>query len=130
MKSSVVTQQQQRGFTFWSIVFYILVLGSAMILALRMAPSYLEYMQVRDIVERSVQEFDPGNMSTRQVRTRIRKLLKTSQVYAIKAEDVEIYREDGKIVFDATYETRFPLFWIVDGVMHFDDLIYKVDDGA
>jgi len=30
------------------------------------------------------------------------------------------------VVIDATYEVRFPLIWIVDGVMVFDQLIVKV----
>jgi len=125
MKRSALGNRRQAGFTFWSIVFYVLVLGSAMVLALRIAPSYLEYRTVRDIMERAVSEWDPNSQSTRQVKTRIRKLLKTSQIYAIKAEDVKIYRDKNDVVLDANYETRFPLFWIVDGVMVFDDLVFR-----
>ena len=125
MKRSALGNRRQAGFTFWSIVFYVLVLGSAMVLALRNAPSYLEYRTVRDIMERAVSEWDPNSQSTRQVKTRIRKLLKTSQIYAIKAEDVKIYRDKNDVVLDANYETRFPLFWIVDGVMVFDDLVFR-----
>jgi len=123
-------RRQQRGFTLWSVLFYLLVLGSAMVLALRVAPNYIAYLQVKNIVERAVEEFDPDRMGPRQIRTRTGKLLRTSQVYAIKAEDVEIFRDNGDVVVDATYEVRFPLFWIVDGVMYFDDLVYRVDDGA
>lgn len=125
MKRSALGNRRQAGFTFWSIVFYVLVLGSAMVLALRIAPSYLEYRTVRDIMERAVGEWDPNSQSTRQVKTRIRKLLKTSQIYAIEAEDVKIYRDKNDVVLDANYETRFPLFWIVDGVMVFDDLVFR-----
>ena len=125
MKRSALGNRRQAGFTFWSVVFYVLVLGAAMVLALRIAPSYLEYRTVRDIMERAVSEWDPNSQSTRQVKTRIRKLLKTSQIYAIKAEDVKIYRDKNDVVLDANYETRFPLFWIVDGVMVFDDLVFR-----
>ena len=125
MKRSALGNRRQAGFTFWSVVFYVLVLGAAMVLALRIAPSYLEYRTVRDIMERAVSEWDPNSQSTRQVKTRIRKLLKTSQIYAIKAEDVKIYRDKNDVVLDANYETRFPLFWIVDGAMVFDDLVFR-----
>ena len=125
MKRSALGNRRQAGFTFWSIVFYILVLGSAMVLALRIAPSYLEYRTVRDIMQRAVDEWNPGEQGTMVVKTRIRKLLKTSQIYAIKAEDVKIYRDKNDVVLDANYETRFPLFWIVDGVMVFDDLVFR-----
>ena len=125
MKRSALGNRRQAGFTFWSIVFYILVLGSAMVLALRIAPSYLEYRTVRDIMQRAVDEWNPGEQGTMVVKTRVRKLLKTSQIYAIKAEDVKIYRDKNDVVLDANYETRFPLFWIVDGVMVFDDLVFR-----
>jgi hypothetical protein len=84
-------------------------------------------LTVKDIVERTVEEFDPTTQSTTEIRTRIRKLLQTSQVDVIDAGDIKVYRERRNIVIDANYEVRFPLFWIVDGVMDFDDLIYKVD---
>lgn len=125
MKRSSLAYKKQGGFTFWSIVFFILVLGSALVLALRIAPSYLEYRTVRDIMERAVDEFDPNQQSSRQIKTRIRKLLKTSQVYVLTAEDVKVYRDKQEVVIDANYETRFPLFWIVDGVMVFDDLVFR-----
>ena len=40
-------------------------------------------------------------------------------------EDIEISRERGRLVIDATYERRFPLIWIIDGVMRFDDLVVE-----
>ena len=125
MKRSVLGNRRQAGFTFWSVVFYVLVLGSAMMFALRIAPSYLEYRTVRDIMDRAVSEWDPSEQGTRVVKTRIRKLLQTSQIYVITAEDVKIYRDKNDVVVDANYETRFPLFWIVDGVMVFDDLVFR-----
>ena len=76
-------------------------------------------------MERAVDEFDPNQQSSRQIKTRIRKLLKTSQVYVLTAEDVKVYRDKQEVVIDANYETRFPLFWIVDGVMVFDDLVFR-----
>jgi len=127
MDRSRLVRAQQKGFTFWTLLVYLLVFGGVLILSLRIAPSYLEYLTVKDIVERSVEGFDPQTQSSTEIRTRIRKLLQTSQVDVIDASDIEIYRERGKIVVDANYEVRFPLFWIVDGVMNFEDLIFKVD---
>lgn len=125
MSRSALHRHRQAGFSFWSILFYILVLSSAMVLALRLAPSYMEYLTVRNIIERAVNEWEPRVEGTRTVKTRIRKLLQTSQVYVIKAEDVDVYRDQNDVVVDASYETRFPLFWIVDGVMVFDDLVFR-----
>ena len=127
MNKALTARARQSGFTLWTLALYLLVLSVALVLILRITPSYLEYLTVKDIVERTVEEFDPETQSALEIRTRIRKLLQTSQVDVIDASDIEIYRERRKIVIDANYEVRFPLFWIVDGVMNFDDLIFKVD---
>ena len=127
MDKALTARARQSGFTLWTLALYLLVLSVALVLILRVTPSYLEYLTVKDIVERTVEEFDPETQSALEIRTRIRKLLQTSQVDVIDASDIEIYRERRKIVIDANYEVRFPLFWIVDGVMNFDDLIFKVD---
>ena len=127
MNRSRIVSAYQGGITFWTLLVYLLVFGGVLILSLRIAPSYVEYLTVKDIVERAVDDFDPQTQSSTEIRTRIRKLLHTSQVDVIDANDIEIYRERRKIVIDANYEVRFPLFWIVDGVMNFEDLIFKVD---
>ena len=127
MNRSRIVSAYQGGITFWTLLVYLLVFGGVLILSLRIAPSYLEYLTVKDIVERAVDDFDPQTQSFTEIRTRIRKLLHTSQVDVIDANDIEFYRERSKIVIDANYEVRFPLFWIVYGVMNFEDLIFKVD---
>ena len=127
MDKALTPRAGQSGFTFWTLALYLFVLSAALVLVLRVTPSYLEYLAVKDIIERTVEDFDPETQSALEIRTRIRKLLQTSQVDVIDANDIEIYRERRKIVVDANYEVRFPLFWIVDGVMTFDDLIFKVD---
>ena len=127
MDKALTARARQSGFTLWTLALDLLVLSVALVLIRRITPSYLEYLTVKDIVERTVEEFDPETQSALEIRTRIRKLLQTSQVDVIDASDIEIYRERRKIVIDANYEVRFPLFWIVDGVMNFDDLIFKVD---
>ena len=117
---------RQRGMTFWGMAFNALVLGAVLVLVLRVVPSYMTYLSVKDIVERAANEFDPATDTLQDIRVRIRKLLNTNQVYDIKAEDIEVYRDKGMVVIDATYEVRFPLIWIIDGVMVFDQLVVKV----
>ena len=117
---------RQRGMTFWGMAFNALVLGAVLVLVLRVVPSYMTYLSVKDIVERAATEFDPSTDTLQDIRVRIRKLLNTNQVYDIKAEDIQVYRDSGMVVIDATYEVRFPLIWIIDGVMVFDQLVVKV----
>lgn len=125
-KNKVVRLSRQQGMSLWSVALNIFILGSFLVLALRVAPSYMTYLTVKDIVERAAEQYDPKSQSLADIRTRIRKLLNTSQVYDIKAEDIDVFRDNGKVIIDATYEVRFPLVWIIDGVMVFDDLLIEM----
>ena len=118
---------RQRGFSFWGIALNVLIFGAFLVTVLRVAPLYVEYLTVKDVIARAGAEYDPSKQGLGDIRTHIRKLLNTSQIYVITADDVEIVREKGKVVIDANYEVRFPLVWIIDGVMKFEDLRVEVD---
>lgn len=118
---------RQRGFSLWGIALNVLIFGAFLVAVLRVAPLYVEYLTVKDVIARAGAEYDPSKQGLGDIRTHIRKLLNTSQIYVITADDVEIIREKGKVVIDANYEVRFPLVWIIDGVMKFEDLRVEVD---
>ena len=124
-RSSIYSRQ--RGFSVWGIALNLLLLGAVLVVVLRVVPLYIEYLTVKDVIARAGDDFDPRKQGLGDIRTHIRKLFNTSQVHVIAADDVEIFREKGAVVIDATYEVRFPLVWIIDGVMVFDDLRVEVD---
>ena len=113
------------GFNIWAISINLLLLGALLVTALRIVPTYMEYLTVRDLITRAGQEYDPRNETVTDLKARLAKLLNTNQVYDTSIDDIEVYRERGVVVIDANYEKRFPLFWILDGVMKFDDLIVE-----
>jgi cell division protein FtsL len=128
--SNRVRPTGQRGFTFWTLVTNGVLLAVVLLFALRVLPGYMEYMTVRDVVERAAQDYDPKTQTLQDLRTKIQKLLTTSSIYDIKAADMEIYRENRVVFINANYETRFPMFWIIEGVMTFDDLVIEAGPQA
>ena len=94
-------------------------------LALRIMPIYAECLTVRDVIVRAAAQHDSETQPLADLRVRIAKLLKANQVDDTSIDEIEIYRDRGFIVVDANYGKRFPLFWILDGVMKFDDLVIK-----
>ena len=117
--------QAVRGFNIWALSINLLLLGAILVMALRVVPSYLEYLTVRDLITRAAEEHDPRTETLTDLRSRLVKLLNTNQVKDTKIGEIEVYRERGVIVIDANYEKRFPLFWILDGVMKFEDLVVE-----
>lgn len=114
-----------QGFNVWAVSLNLLLLGALLVMALRVAPSYMEYLTIKDLITRAAEEYDPRSETVTDLRVRLAKLLNTNQIYDTSIDDIEVYRERGAIVIDANYEKRFPLFWILDGVMKFEDLIVE-----
>jgi hypothetical protein len=124
-RSQVSPKRRVAGFGLWAITTNLVFLGLLLIAALRLAPSYFEYLTVKDIVMRAVVEQPVFGETAPQLRNRLAALLVTNQVHGVEIDDIAIYPERGVIVVDARYETRFPLFWILDAVMKFDDLVIE-----
>ena len=128
-KQSVSSQFQHPkpvlGFNIWAMSINLLLLGALLVMGLRIVPTYLEYLTVRDLITRAAQEYDPRDETVTDLKARLAKLLNTNQVYDTNIDQIEVYRERGVVVIDANYEKRFPLFWILDGVMRFDDLVVE-----
>ena len=125
VSNSFQPTKRAMGFNIWAISINLLLLGTLLVMALRIVPTYMEYLTVRDLITRAAQEYDPRNQTVTDLKVRLAKLLSTNQVYSTSVDDIEVYRERGVVVIDANYEKRFPLFWILDGVMKFDDLIVE-----
>ena len=125
VSNSFQPTKRAMGFNIWAISINLLLLGALLVTALRIVPTYMEYLTVRDLITRAAQEYDPRNETVTDLKVRLAKLLNTNQVYDTSIDDIEVYRERGVVVIDANYEKRFPLFWILDGVMKFDDLIVE-----
>ena len=113
------------GFNIWAVSINLLLLGAILVLALRVVPSYLEYLTVKDLISRAAHEHNSQSETVTDLRLRVAKLLNTNQVTDTTIGDIEVYRERGVIVIEANYEKRFPLFWILDGVMKFEDLVVE-----
>ena len=122
--SKPLSRRQMRGFSICSLSLSLL-LGGLLLMALRIVPIFAEYLTVRDVIVRAAAQHESETQPLADLSVRIAKLLKANQVDDTSIDEIEIYRDRGFIVVDASYEKRFPLFWILDGVMKFDDLVIK-----
>jgi hypothetical protein len=101
-----------------------IMVGFFILAAIRLVPPYVEYLSVKRIVEEVAREHDPNRQSLGQVRRKVGQLFYTSQIYGIKAEEIDLYRKKGKTYIDASYEVRVPMVGRIDAVIKFDDLVF------
>jgi hypothetical protein len=118
------TAHRQRGMSILGFLMIAIMVGFFVMSGLRIAPGYFEYLTVRDIVERVAGEFDTEVDTISDIRRSLADYLNTNQVDSISYKEIVIERRDGEIVIDASYEDRQPLFWRIDAVVKYDDLIF------
>lgn len=115
----------QRGMSLPGLLVIAVMVGFFVMAAIRIAPSYIEYLTVKEVVERVASEFKVEEDTIADARRKLATILNTNQVYDIDYKDIEVYREDGKTWIDARYEARVPMVWRIDAVVKFDDLLYE-----
>ncbi len=123
-------RHRQSGMSILGMLFIGIMMGFFVMVGLRMAPSYFEYLTIKDAVTKTATEFDADKKTIRQLRTRVTNLFITNQVYDYNPDDVKIYRKDGKTYIDANYEARIHVVGRIDAVMNFDDLKLEVGQPA
>jgi hypothetical protein len=123
-------RQRQSGMSILGILIIGIMVGFFVMCGLRLAPSYFEYLTVKDVITAVATEHEADKKSIRELRRKLENLLNTNQVYGIDPRDVEIYRKDGKTYIDGNYEARIPVAGRIDAVMRFDDLKLQVGQPA
>ena len=120
------TRQRQSGMSILGILTIGIMVGFFAMCGLRMAPSYFEYLTVKDILIKVATEYGAEAKTARELRRSISTNLNTNQVLGIHPKDIEIYRKEGKTYIDGTYEVRIPIFGRIDAMIRFDDLLFEV----
>ncbi len=123
-------RQRQRGMSIPGMLLIAIMVGFFIMAAIRLTPPYFEYLSIRDIVQQVALETNPESHSTGQIRRKIGTMFSTNQIYGLKAEDIEIYRKNGKTYIDAGYTVQVPMVGRIDALVKFDDIIYIVGVGA
>jgi len=117
-------RQHQKGMSIPGMLIIAIMVGFFIMAAIRLVPKYLEYLSIKDMVQRVALEHNQNSQSMATIRRTLAKNFNTSQIYDLKVEEIDIYRKKGKTYIDANYEVRVPMIGRIDAVMYFDDLVY------
>jgi hypothetical protein len=120
------TRQRQAGMSVLGMLSILAMVGFFVMCVIRMTPSYIEYLSVRDIIARMAMESDMNKEGISDIRRKIANIFNSNQIYLLDPRDVEVYAKDGKTYIDSNYEVRLPIMWRIDAVLKFDDLLYEV----
>jgi hypothetical protein len=120
------TRQRQAGMSVLGMLSILAMVGFFVMCVIRMTPSYIEYLSVKDIIARMAMESDMNKEGISDIRRKIANIFNSNQIYLLDPRDVEVFAKDGKTYIDSNYEVRLPILWRIDAVLKFDDLLYEV----
>lgn len=98
-------KHQQRGVTFLGIVFIGIVVGVVGVVAAQVAPTYLEYQSILKAAQHAA---DNGG-TVLGIRTSFDKSKAADYFEAISGKDLEISKEDDKVVVEFAYDKEIHL---------------------
>ena len=111
---------QQSGLTAISIVVLLAIGAFFILLALRLAPIYLENFKVSSHLEKIAKEPETRSMSVDEIIEKLFKRFNIDDVEHVSQDDVTIEQsDDGGLTIYVDYEVRTPTIGNVDMVVSF-----------
>lgn len=118
--------RRQAGVSILGVLVLLALLSFFLTVTIRLFPAWMEGRSVKTAIT-AVAEASSAQNSLRDVTKRLQNNFNTNRIEAIKPRDVKVYRDEGKIIIDANYEKRTPLFKGVDAVLMFNDNVVVID---
>jgi len=96
---------RQRGVSFIGIIFVIAVLASAGLIGAQAFPTYIEYQAVQKAVNKAKE-----GATVPEVRLLFDKAAQVDDIKSITAKDLEVAKENDKVVVRFAYNKEIHLF--------------------
>jgi hypothetical protein len=112
-------RDSQAGVTLVGALIIGMVVVFAAMLAMKMAPAYIEYGTIKSVLATMAQESDYKDMSPGEVRDTFNKRAQIDNIKAVTAKDLAIEKTKDGPIARVDYEERIPLFANVSVVLEF-----------
>ena len=99
-----------------------IMVGFFVMAGIKIAPGYLEYRTIRQVVGTIAQEFNSEEDTISDIRRSLASDFNTNQIKRLHPREVQVARQEGRIVINSNFEDRIPLVWRIDAVVKYDDL--------
>lgn len=101
--------RSQQGFTLLGLIFWAIVISMLALLVMKVAPALSEYRTIQGMVNKAAHE---GGSTVAEIRAAYDRYSQIEYgVEAIKSgRDLDIAKEDDKVVIRFAYDKEIPLF--------------------
>jgi len=98
----------QRGFELSSLIYWGIALALVALLGMKVVPTFVEYKKTVAAIKKTVGNV-PQEASVPEVRKAYDKFAAVDSL-ELKAADLDISKDGGKIVISFAYDKKIPLF--------------------
>lgn len=109
--------RKQRGVALSGLLFWSIVLILVSVLGLKVAPTFIEYQKIVKDIKATAAKAGPES-TVADVRNSFDKFADIDAL-DFKGNQLDITKENGKIVISFDYEKRIPLFWNVSLLINY-----------
>ena len=99
----------QRGITLSGLMFWGIIVALVALVAIKLAPSAIEYYKIRKDVTAVAQGAKPDS-TVSDLRRAYAKYVEIDQIGEVKPEDLDITKEGNQIVIAFAYDKKITLF--------------------
>ena len=114
-----MTRKSQSGLSLIGVLFVGAALGALVLLGLKLVPVLTEYHGIKRSIAAVAGEADPQNASVPQLRNAFSKRATVDDITSISPADLDITKEDGRIVMSIEYSRKVKLFGNVSLLIDF-----------
>jgi hypothetical protein len=99
--------RRQRGITMFGLLFWAIIIGLGALVGMRVVPTTVEYYTIMKAVNRITAE-EPSTVP--QVRAAFEKQKAIDLITSIAGKDLDITKENEKLVISFAYDSEIELF--------------------
>lgn len=112
-------RNKQTGMTMIGILFIGMLVVFAAMVAMRMVPAYIEYGSIVKVLKAMSNDPDLKTMSISEIRSSYERRSSIDNITSVKGEDLDISKDGGEVVVEATWSAKKPIIGNVSVVMDF-----------
>lgn len=119
-------RRSQQGLGMLSLLVVLGMASVILTMAVKLVPLYMDNWSLKSVLESVVADQTGVNATPGSVRTTLSRYMQTNRIDAISPAKMLIKSESNGVSIDASYEKRVTLFFNIDAVVKFEDMVYKV----
>ena len=113
------SMRRQRGIGLIGVLFYFVIGGFFLTIAMKLGPHYMEYLSIRSVMRDVAQDPSMAQAGTKDIRESIANRLYINDIRGLDAKAFKYKKTSGGYRVNLDYKVQENLFSNVDAVLNF-----------